>query len=45
MAERGFSTLNRIRSKIRNRLGGANLEVAMSMKLNPVPDSEDIAKH
>ena len=45
VAERGFSTLNRIRTKTRNRLGGANLEAAMSMKLNPVPDSEDIAKH
>ena len=45
MAERWFSTLNRIRTKTRNRLGGANLEAAMSMKLNPVPDSEDIAKH
>ena len=45
VAERGFSTLNRIRTKTRNRLGGENLEAAMSMSLNPVPESEDIVQH
>ena len=42
VAERGFSALNRIRTKTRNRPCGDNLEAVMSMRLNPLPSSSDI---
>ena len=45
VAERVFSTLNRIRTKTRNRLCGDNLEAVMSMRLNPLPSSSDIMSH
>ena len=41
VAEWGFSALNRIRTKTRNRLCGDNLEAVMSMRLNPLPSSSD----
>ena len=45
VAERGFSALNRIRTKTRNRLCGDNLEAVMSMRLNPLPSSSDIVSN
>ena len=45
VAERGFSAINRIRTKTRNRLCGDNLEAVMSMRLNPLPSSSDIVSH
>ena len=45
VAERGSSALNRIRTNARNHLCGDNLEVVMSMRLNPLPSSSDIVSH
>ena len=42
VAERGFSALNRIRTKTRNRPCCDNLKAVMSMRLNPLPSSSDI---
>ena len=41
-AERGFSTLNRIRTKSRNRLSGENLSHCLSLKLNSLPQPEQV---
>ncbi|KAF4712049.1 hypothetical protein FOZ63_007140 [Perkinsus olseni] len=41
-AERGFSSLQRIRSKTRNRLQGVHLDAAMSLSINECPGCEDV---
>ncbi|EER18101.1 hypothetical protein Pmar_PMAR028375 [Perkinsus marinus ATCC 50983] len=43
-AERGFSALQRIRSKTRNRLQGVNLDAAMSLSINATPACEEVVK-
>ena len=44
IAERGFSQLARIRTKIRNRLKSRNLNASMSLRLNPLPSLESVLK-
>ena len=41
-AERGFSTLNWIRTKSRNRLNGENLSHCLSLKWNSLPQPEQV---
>ncbi|KAF4654068.1 hypothetical protein FOZ61_008493, partial [Perkinsus olseni] len=43
--ERGFSALQRIRSKARNRLKGEHLDAAMSLSINSArPSADDVVK-
>ena len=42
IAERGFSQLARIRTKLRNRLKTRNLNASMSLRLNPLPSLESV---
>ena len=42
IAERGFSQLARIRTKLRNCLKTRNLNASMSLRLNPLPSLESV---
>ena len=42
IAERGFSQLARIRTKLRNRPKIRNLNASMSLRLNPLPSLESV---